>query len=258
MYGVRTIAALVAVAPVFLVSSPSSAPSPAGTLNLRAALRLVSTSVPCPPEAPPDAPDCRARTGSGLATGLGSVTLTYTWFFATGPPTCPSDLVKPLASTGRLVVAGKGEIRFKIEDGSRCVVLEPVRNEPQDFTITGGTGPYEGASGSGTLTRTVSSGVGSERVTGTLVAPGVEFDVTPPRLSGAISKTVPARRGAKRVRVSYTVRATDAVDGQLRSTCVPRSGSWFRIGRTAVICTASDSSANTATSSFRVTVRRSR
>jgi hypothetical protein len=175
-----------------------------------------------------------------------------------GPPTCPSDVGKPLATAGRLVVAGKGEIHFALADGARCVAQEPVRNEPQDFTITGGTGTYEGASGSGTLARSVSAGRGTERWTGTLVVPGFEFDLTPPRLSGATSKTVRARRSAQRVRLTYKVTARDAVDGRVPTTCLPRSGSRFRIGRTVVRCSATDTSANTATARFAVTVRRAR
>jgi hypothetical protein len=46
----------------------------------------------------------------------------------------------PLATTGRLVVAGMGEIQVALAQGARCVEEEPVRNEPQNFTITGGTG----------------------------------------------------------------------------------------------------------------------
>jgi hypothetical protein len=101
----------------------------------------------------------------------------------------------------------------------------------------------------------VSAGFGTERWIGTLVVPGLEFDVMPPTLSGTTSKTVRAPKGAKRVRVTYTVTASDAVDGQVPVTCVPRSGSRFPIGRTVVRCLATDSSANTVTARFIVTVR---
>jgi hypothetical protein len=214
---------------------------------------LVSNLGACPPGAPGDA--CAARTGKGVVSGLGSVTETYTWSYRMGPPTCPSGVGKPLATTGRLVVAGRGEIHFALADGARCIDQEPLRNEPQDFRITGGTGIYDGASGSGTLERAVSAGRGTERWVGTLVVPGLEFDVMPPTLSGTRSKTVRASKGAKRVRVTYTVTASDAVDGQVPVTCVPRSGSRFPIGRTVVRCSATDSSANTSTARFIVTVR---
>ena len=230
----------------------------AGNLSLQGNLRLTSTAVTCPAEAPSGAIECRARTGSGSIPGLGGVSETYLWSYGSGSPPCPATLVKPLATTGRFVVAGKGEINFALTQGARCVDLEPVRNEPQDFTITGGTGSYQGATGSGNVQPAVSEGVGSEKWTGTISVPGFEFDVTPPTLSGATSKTVRAPRGAKRVRVTYKVAASDNADAQVPVTCTPRSGSRFPIGHTAVRCSATDSSGNIANAAFRITVRRSR
>jgi hypothetical protein len=240
------------------VTATSSAPLAAGTLNLQGILKLISDSVPCPPEAPPDVDACRARTGKGLIPGLGRATEIYTWFYRLGPPTCPADVGKPLATTGRLIVEGKGEIGFALADGAECVELEPLRFEPQSFTITGGTGTYAGASGSGTLERNVQFGRGNETWTGTLAVPGLEFDVTPPMLSGARSKTVRAPRRARRVRVTYRVTAIDAVDGQVRVACAPGSGARFPIGRTFVTCEATDSSGNAAGARFAVRVKRSR
>src|SRR5436190_22985614 len=110
--------ALVVLALTSAVTAPSSAPLAAGTLNLQGILRLISVSGPCPPEAPPDVVDCRARTGKGLLSGLGRATETYTWFYRLGPPNCVDGLGKPLATTGRLVVEGKGEIGFALADGA--------------------------------------------------------------------------------------------------------------------------------------------
>ena len=241
-----------------LGTATASARFAAGSLNLRGTLRLISDPVDCPPGMPPDATECRARTGEGLLPGLGRAAETYTWSFRIGPPTCPANVGKPLATTGRLVVERKGEIRFALADGARCIDQEPIRNEPQDFTITGGTGTYEGASGSGRLERALSAGRGTETWTGTLVVPGFEFDVTPPVLSGARSRKVRAPKRAKRVRVTYTVTANDAVDGQVPVTCLPRAGSRFPIGRTAVTCEATDSSGNAGRARFVVTVKRRR
>jgi HYR domain len=246
--------ALALVAGVSRGAAPSTATASAtfvaASLNLQATLQLTSAGVTCPPEAPSGAIECRARTGSGSIPGLGGVSETYLWSYGVGSPPCPSSLVKPLATTGRLVVAGKGEINFALAQGARCVDVEPVRNQPQDFTITGGTGSYLGASGSGNVLRAF----GFERWTGTIVVPEREFDVTPPTLSGATSKTVRAPKGAKRVRVTYKVTASDNADGQVPVTCEPRSGSRFRVGRTVVRCSATDSSANTANASFRIIV----
>src|SRR5262245_45509958 len=252
-------AALVLVAGVGRTAAPDAATaSPAfvaGALNLQAAIGVTSTSVVCPPEAPAGVAECRARTGTARVLGLGSVSESYLWAFGAGSPPCASTLVRPLATTGRLVVAGRGELHFALAQGARCVDAEPVRNEPQDFTIAGGTGRYEWATGSGKVERVLGGGVGSETWTGTLMAPSVEFDVTPPTLSGARSKTVVAPRGVRKVRVTYTVTASDDTDGQVSVICAPRSGSRFSIGRAVVRCSATDSSANTGNASFRVTVR---
>ena len=71
-----------------------------------------------------------------------------------------------------------------------------------------------------------------------------------------VSVRVPKR--AKQVRVTYAVSARDDVDGAVPVSCSPRSGSRFSIGRTLVICSASDGSANTGTARFAVTVKRRR
>ena len=234
MHRIVTLAAAAAV--VALVTATSSASSAAGSESTPSVARTEQARVP----------------------GLGGVTATYVWLFRVGAPTCPSNLAKPLATTGRLAVLGKGELQFALADGAACVDVEPVRNEPQQFTITGGTGIYAGASGSGTVERSISGGTGTETWTGTILAPGTEFDLTAPTLTGATSKTVRAPKGVKRVRVTYTVTASDAVDGSVRAACAPRSGSRFPIGRTTVKCSAEDSSANTARAAFRVTVRATR
>jgi len=137
---------------------------------------------------------------------------------------------------------------------------DAVENVRQSFTVTGGTGIYAGASGSGTVRRSVGFSSGSfrgfETWTGTLSVPGLDFDITSPVLTGATNKTVTAKRGAKSARVTFKVTAQDDKDGALSATCLPRSGSRFRIGRTVVNCTATDTSANTTNASFKVTVRR--
>ena len=161
---VGVVAALALVAGVS--GATASTTFVAGVLNLQGTLRLISTGVVCPPEAPSGAIECRARTGSGTIPGLGVVSETYLWSYGAGSPTCPATLVKPLATTGRLVVAGKGEINFVLAQGVRCVDVDPVRNQPQDFTIIGGTGSYQGASGSGNVQPAVGGGVGFETWTG--------------------------------------------------------------------------------------------
>jgi hypothetical protein len=249
----------------------------AGGLDLEATFGLVSEEAPCPGGVPPATTDCRARIGTGLVRGLGIVSVTYDWPVGLGPPTCPADFAKLLATSGRLSVAGKGEITFTIAEGPRCVRfaagpgpdfspipsetgLQP-RNEPQEFTVTGGTGPFAGASGSGTLEHrwfnwSREPDVGGETWTGTLEVPGVTFDVTPPTLTGATAKTVHVpKKGTKSARVIFKVTATDDVDGAVPVSCRPGSGSRFEVGRTTVRCEATDSSGNTGSAAITVTVK---
>jgi hypothetical protein len=187
----------------------------------------------------------------------GRVTESYTYFAEEMPPSCPAG-AKVLGYPVRWTIAGKGEIHFAVAERSDCLL--DAFTADQEFTITGGTGIYAGASGGGqvdrTLTQTAAGAEGSESWIGTLTVPGLEFDLTAPTITGARSKTVRAPPRAARVRVAYSLSATDDVDGRLPVVCRPPSGTRFRIGRTTVRCTATDNSGNVASATFRITVLR--
>jgi len=245
--------ALAVAATVQVGSGVAKTGAATGSLTLEAVLGMNSTPGPCPPGSPPGADLCAARTGGGAVRGLGEVAETYTFFVQEG------DCDRVFETTARLEVAGKGELQLAV-DRYRGECVESALNISRAFTITGGSGVYAGASGAGTVTHqaaaTPSGSAGNDTWTGTLSVPGLEFDVTPPTLSGAVNKTVRARRGSKRVRVTYRVTASDAVDGSVPVSCQPRSGSRFKIGRTFVNCSATDTSVNAKTGRFRVTVKR--
>jgi hypothetical protein len=78
-------------------------------------------------------------------------------------------------------------------------------------------------------------------------------DTTPPVLQVPAQATGTAQPGGTAA-VTFTVTATDAVDGDRPVTCAPASGSDFPIGVTTVACTASDTSGHTASASFPVLV----
>jgi HYR domain len=228
-----------------------------GELALRAELTLHSILGAC---SPPPGGECAARTASGLVPGLGAVTEKYEFPVDVGPPSCAAGFGEALASANRFVIAGKGEIYFALAEGGCVRQEEPIYNQTQAYRITGGTGIYVGASGSGTVERklggpTASGRHGPETWTGTLSVPGLEFDTTRPTITGATNRRVRAAKGAKTARVRFTVTAHDDRDGAVPVRCVPRSGSRFRIGRTSVRCDATDISANPAAASFTVTVR---
>ena len=256
-----TVLACLVVGTMTASAATSSSHSATGTLSLQAELRLESTPGPCPPAV--DANTCAARTAAGLVPGLGRMTQSSTWLAGMEPPWCRLSMGKALAHSVRLAVAGKGEILLELQEATDCIDQEPVRNQAQAFTITGGTGSFSGASGSGTVERTLeaqtSTGrVGRETWKSTLTVPGFEFDVTRPTLTGAANKTVTAKRGAKSARATFGVTAQDNRDGSLPVMCTPRSGTRFPIGRTKVTCSATDSSANTAAANFTITVKRPR
>ena len=262
---------LICVAALVLATTAAGAARRAtGSLNLHGFFSVGAHVQTCPPNGPPEQHDCYVFQGSGTIRGLGRVTDQHglmTVGAVDGPgPACAHVIFGPIA----LTVAGKGQI-----DAS--VTVDPACNGvPTGFVITGGTGDFTGASGSGTFVPgIVQAGkwfdlggddqdpdaddiLGewhTDTWTGSLTAGGYTFDLTPPAIGGAHSKAVIAPRGAKHVRVHFAVKAKDAVDGSVPVSCKPRSGSLFRIGRTSVKCSASDSSANTAHSHLTITVR---
>lgn len=234
----------------------------AGTLNMNTSLTLASNVGSC--QSFPSATNCDARTDDGPFRGLGEASASFTFPMDWGSGLCPGGFGKALAYPMSLEVAGKGAFNVDVSAATACVVVESTGTQAQAFTVTGGTGVYSGASGSGTLTRALAgptsdgSRHGYEIWQGTLTVPGLAFDLTPPTFTGATSRTVVAPRNAKRVRVKYAVTATDDVDGPVQATCKPRSGTRFPLGRNRVHCSANDASANTGTASFRIIVRRHR
>jgi len=232
-----------------------------GTLTMNTSLSLAS-QLGCAPVG--IATDCASRTVGGPFPGLGTVTGSYAYQMDLGTTSCSSGLGKALAYPIHLEVTGKGAIDLAVKEATSCTSIEAVRTQTQAFTVTGGAGVYAGASGSGTLERTLGeprddgSRHGLETWKGTLNVPGLEFDLVAPKFAGATSRKVVVPRHRKRVRVRFVVTATDDVDGSVPVTCRPHSGTRFRIGRTQVRCSATDSSANAGTASFRITVRRHR
>lgn len=257
-----------------LAVCPASAGSARRTDRLRGGLELNATfsmvwnedrpgSSYCPPGTRPEVPCFRYR-GTQPIRGLGNATLTYTNMI--DDQTCtepPRDHVQ--AKTLIMSVAGKGDVELSL-DGVRCYSAPPIELGPYELQITRGSGRYAGATGTVVFAANIgegnpSCGCGSARDTlaGTLSVPDLEFDVTAPVFRGVRSKTVTARRRATRVRVArYSLKARDVVDGPVAVKCTPRAGSFFKPGRTRVKCSATDTSANTATASFTVTVKRAR
>ena len=231
-----------------------------GTLAVDATLITSRTSSRafCPPATGPDS-ICMRYVGAGSVPGLGKVTSTYTKVITMGDAACEVQLLSPVvveaADRGRLELSRPGRTcwRFAL----------PASVGPLDFTVSGGAGRYAGATGDVIFKTNVAVRTEGERGasfdtwSGTVAAPAAEFDITPPAIGGATSRTVRAPRPAKRVRVRYAVTAQDAVDGPVPVDCFPHSGSAFGLGKTVVRCSTTDSSANTGEARFTITVRKS-
>ena len=233
-----------------------------GTLALSARLAVNGIrNQQCPPGYDTTTTVCAAKKGNGTVSGLGRVSMSYFFPVDEVAPDCPSGHSRALGTDVLVVVSGKGELTLRTAPSACLSVADREHlTAKQEFTITAGTGIYAGASGTGTVTRnlvqTAEGASGLETWSGTLIAAGVEFDVTEPVLTVGALKPVRAARGAKTARVTYKVTATDDKDGSLPVSCAPKSGSRFKVGRTTVRCSASDSSGNTAGTTFVVTVRR--
>ena len=157
-----------------------------------------------------------------------------------------------------ILVAGKGEIDLVMTSTGCIDPAHPGHFAASRVTVSGGSGLYANASGSGVLDTNSRNPTATHSWTGTLNVAGLTFDTTPPQIVGATARTAKARAAKKGTRVRYAISATDATDGPVPAACDRASGNIFRVGRTTVTCTSVDSSGNTAIASFVVTVKRVR
>jgi hypothetical protein len=256
------IAALVLTASAVLLEIAPA--TPADNSSLHVSIPWSGQDAPCPAGYSATTM-CHLRGAGPVAVpGFGFVSQSYVFAAETATqPSCPVSQQKALSYPATLTVERKGELFLSVAGSDECLSTDTteVLDVTQTFTVTGGSGVFAGASGSGALTRTDTGfgahGFGVDHWDGTLVAPNYVPDVTSPTIKGAHNRLLHAPRGVKRLRVRYKVTALDSVDGALRPTCRPRSGSRFRVGRrTRVRCFVSDRSANVTRANFTVVVRR--
>lgn len=237
-----------------LGSTPETITRTAGTLTLsRAVLTGQVSQIECPGGGP-DSTACFTSLTKGVVQGLGTVSEQNLNVVEDADTSCERWHSSPV-----LTVAGKGEIDLSVHQSGQCAPSTTgILAASLDFTVTGGSGIYAGASGSGTGTTRGGPGTTNRQTdtfSGTLTVPGLEFDLTPPIVTGAISKTAVLPKKARTVRVTYRVTARD--QGRVAPVaCKPPSGSRFQLGRTRVVCSATDSSGNTAIKRFVITVKK--
>lgn len=110
----------------------------AGTLALRAALRIRGSHDPTCPAGTDDTVECHAHTGRGLVPGLGTVTTSYGFRVDLAQPGCVRVLGYPVT----LKVAGKGSVDVVLDAVGSCLSPDAVLSAAQAFTIVGGSGLY--------------------------------------------------------------------------------------------------------------------
>ncbi len=185
---------------------------------------LGSTTVTC------SATDTAGNTGSG--------SFTVTVVDTTAPQvTAPSDVTAEATGPSGAVVTYSGATSTDAVSGSVTPVCSPSSGSTFSLgttTVSCAATDMAGNTGSASFSINVAD------TEGPLLG-----------LPGDISETAIGPDGAA---VTFTPTATDAVDGDRTVTCVPPSGSTFPLGSTTVNCSSTDSSGNTSTGSFVVTV----
>jgi hypothetical protein len=231
--------------------STSASGRTADSLHMHANVDAVWNETPCPKGTSGSHPECYTAHAQGVVRGLGRIAESDAIVVDdyTGAPT-----LLHIAST--ITLAGKGEIDVTgVTPSTSCGC--DFTGGSFDYTVSGGSGAFAGAQGSGTLDLAYhTNGHGTDAWTGTLTAPGHTFDLAAPVLTGIHSRVVTAPTAATRARVAYVVTARDPDEGKVPATCTPHSGSFFKVGRTTVRCAATDGNGNTASAHFTVTVRR--
>jgi HYR domain len=252
-------AVLLAVGAGVLFAAVRADADSVGTLQVHGTFRANFSSVGCPAGIPAATSYCFSDVSvrADLFPGVGEVTTAYIVVHDGFGSAC-----EHVHAQIPIFVAGKGEIDLAMRSTGCIDPNQPGLFGPTEVTVTGGSGRYTRASGSGGLNYKndlagPGSGVAIVTWTGTLNVAGLAFDTTPPQIAGATSKTAKTRT-AKGTRVRYSVSAADVTDGPVPASCLPKSGRVFRVGRTTVTCNAVDGSANTATAHFVITVKRVR
>jgi hypothetical protein len=159
----------------------------------------------------------------------------------TTPPvvTVPANITKPATSASGAVVTFASSATDAI-DGAVPATCAPASGST--FAI-------------GTTTVTCSAhDAHSNTASKTFTVTVTNTDTTPPVITvpANISSAASTATGAP---VTFTVSATDAVDGTVPVSCSKASGTAFALGTTTVTCSAHDAHGNSASRSFTVTVQ---
>jgi hypothetical protein len=148
------------------------------------------------------------------------------------------------------ITASPGQLTFDECDTPQTVAFSaPASTDPGTYEVT------VNASDDGGGTWTESPGTVTVIVE-TPPPPPPPPDTTPPTITfpSPVPITAQATSGAGAV-VTFSVSGFDNVDGSVRVSCAPGSGSTFPVGDTTVGCTASDAAGNSSEGTFTVRVQ---
>ena len=163
-----------------------------GTLQVHGTYKTNYNGIDCPAGIPAATSYCfrGVSVGADLFPGVGEVTTAYTLVHDGYGSAC-----EHVHAQIPLLVTGKGEIDLAMRSTGCINPNQPSVFGPTEVTVTGGSGRYASASGSGVLDslnrnhlQAPGTGVATVTWTGTLNVAGPTFDTTPPQITGATSK----------------------------------------------------------------------
>ncbi len=176
--------------------------------------------------------------------GVGTATITIRNDDEETPPdTTPPTLNLPGNLTEEATGPGGAAVSFSVSASDND---SPPATASCDAT-SGATFPL----GTTTVNCSASDAVGNT-ATGSFNV--IVQDTSPPAVTVPGDLTAEAT-GPSGVSVTFSASATDAVSGDLPTTCTPATGDTFPLGATQVTCSATDAAANIGSASFNVTVQ---
>jgi HYR domain-containing protein len=196
---------------------------------------------------------CSPPSGSVFPVGTTSVTCTATddsgnsaqgSFSVTVQDTTPPNVSVPANITAEATGPAGADVGFTVTATDNVDATPTISCAPP----SGSTFPITTTTVSCTATDDAGNTSSAKTFTVTV------RDTTPPAVTVPGDIVVEAT-GPSGAAVSFSASATDIVNGAVTPTCTPGSGSTFPIATTTVTCTATDSRANSASATFRVTVR---
>ncbi|MGH2960560.1 MAG: HYR domain-containing protein, partial [Solirubrobacterales bacterium] len=198
---------------------------------------------------------CDPASGSTFELGVTTVTCSAT---DAADNTATSTFTVAVEDTTDPTITGTPEditVEATSADGATVNYSAPSASDIVDGSVTPTCEPATGSTfelGETTVTCTATDA--ADNTASSTFTVTVE-DTTDPTITGTPEDITVEATSADGATVNYSApSASDIVDGSVTPTCEPASGSTFELGDTTVTCSATDSSDNTETSTFKVTV----